>query len=56
MRGRGVPSEYVEGLNDARTKLANFFSSLLETQETVVYNATHGVRSLYRLNVGRVGG
>ena len=32
----------VEGLNDARTKLADFFSILLETQETVVYNALHG--------------
>ena len=30
---------YVEGLNDARTPLAGFFSVLLETQETVVYNA-----------------
>jgi len=29
MRGRGVPLGYVEGLNDARTKLADFFSILL---------------------------
>jgi hypothetical protein len=26
---RGVPSGYVEGLNDARTQLADFFSFLL---------------------------
>jgi hypothetical protein len=30
VKGRGVPSGYVEGLNDARTPLADFFSSLLE--------------------------
>ncbi len=29
MKGRGVPLGYVEGLNDARTKLAGFFSILL---------------------------
>ena len=29
MKARGVPSGYVEGLNDARTLLADFFSSLL---------------------------
>jgi hypothetical protein len=28
MKGRGVPAGYVEGLNDARTKLADFFSIL----------------------------
>ena len=31
VKGRGVPSGYVEGLNDARTLLADFFSILLET-------------------------
>ena len=36
------PLGYVESLNDARTKLADFFSILLETQETAVYNALHG--------------
>ena len=30
VKARGVASGYVEGLNDARTKLADFFSSLLE--------------------------
>jgi hypothetical protein len=30
VKARGVPSGYVEGLNDARTKLAGFFSILLE--------------------------
>ena len=29
MKDRGVPLRYVEGLNDARTKLAGFFSILL---------------------------
>ena len=28
-KGRGVPSGYVERLNDARTTLADFFSILL---------------------------
>jgi hypothetical protein len=30
VKGRGVPSGYVEGLNDARTPLADFFSILLD--------------------------
>ena len=30
VKGRGVPSGYVEGLNDARTMLAGFFSFLLK--------------------------
>ena len=29
VKDRGVPSGYVEGLNDPRTKLADFFNSLL---------------------------
>ena len=29
VKARGVPSWYVEGLNDARTRLADFFSVLL---------------------------
>jgi hypothetical protein len=29
VKGRRVPLWYVEGLNDARTKLADFFSVLL---------------------------
>ena len=29
MKARGVPFGYVEGLNDARTMLADFFSILL---------------------------
>ena len=33
VKGRGVPSGYVEGLNDARTKLAGFFSILLFRHE-----------------------
>ena len=28
VKARGVPMRYVEGLNDARTKLADFFSIL----------------------------
>ena len=30
MKARGVPLGYVEGLNDARTMLADFFNSLLK--------------------------
>ena len=30
VKARGVPLGYVEGLNDARTKLADFFSILLD--------------------------
>ena len=30
VKSRGVPLGYVEGLNDARTKLADFFSILLD--------------------------
>jgi len=30
VKAQGVPSGYVEGLNDARTPLADFFSSLRE--------------------------
>jgi len=29
VKARGIPSWYVEGLNDARTTLADFFSALL---------------------------
>ena len=36
MKGRRVPLRYVEGLNDARTKLAAFFSSLLRFGFAVV--------------------
>jgi hypothetical protein len=32
VKGRGVPSGYVEGLNDARTLLADFFSILQNTK------------------------
>ena len=46
VKGRGVPSGYVEGLNGARTPLEDFFSILLETQETVVYNAIDGEMSV----------
>ncbi len=30
MKGRGVPLGYVEGLNNARTKLADFFNILAQ--------------------------
>ena len=36
VKGRGVPGGYVEGLNDARTKLADFFSIPLEVGEPIV--------------------
>jgi len=32
VKTRGVPQGYVEGLNDARTTLADFFSILLEKE------------------------
>jgi hypothetical protein len=35
-RAEAVPSGYVEGLNDARTMLANFFSILLDVKRTDV--------------------
>ena len=34
VKARGVPSGYVEGLNDARTKLADFFSILLSVHQS----------------------
>ena len=36
VKARGVPLGYVEGLNDARTKLADFFSSLLEKKRVAL--------------------
>ena len=44
MKTRGVPSGYVEDLNDARTPLADFFSILLETI----------MKGLWPVKVGRV--
>ena len=38
---RGVPSGYVEGLNDARTPLAGFFSSLLIGSLSVFEELVH---------------
>jgi hypothetical protein len=35
VKSRGVPSGYVEGLNDARTTLADFFSILLGSQRVI---------------------
>ena len=34
VKGRGVPLRYVEGLNDASTMLADFFSILLRDVKT----------------------
>jgi hypothetical protein len=36
VKTRGVPLRYVEGLNDARTKLADFFSTLLVRHLVVI--------------------
>ena len=36
MKARGVPLRYVEGLNDARTPLADFFSILLNRLRSFV--------------------
>ena len=40
MRGRGVPSGYVEDLNEVRTLLADVFSILLDErmQNDAIYN------------------
>ena len=39
-KGRGVPLGYVEGLSDARTKQAAFFSSLLDAgRDEAAYHA-----------------
>ncbi len=38
VKGRGVPLGYVEGLNNARTLLADFFSILLEEGGYDAYN------------------
>ncbi|MGH7220981.1 MAG: hypothetical protein ACREI1_11720 [Nitrospiraceae bacterium] len=36
-RAEAYPQGYVEGLNDARTMLADFFSILLKADHGVVY-------------------
>ena len=41
VKARGVPSGYVEGLNDVSTLLADFFSILLGIDQTVLADA-HG--------------
>ena len=41
MKARGVLSGYVEGLNDARTKLADFFSSLVRVGGARTYRGQH---------------
>ncbi len=44
---KAYPLGYVEGLSDARTTLANFFSFLLETQGPDVYNpVAKGMRAI----------
>ena len=44
MKGRGVPSGYVEGLNDARTLLEDFFSILLETATPRLLTDIRGIQ------------
>ena len=39
VKDRGVPSGYVEGLNDVRTLLADFFSILLGIDQIVLEGA-----------------
>jgi len=41
VKGRGVPSGYVEGLNEARTPPADFFSILLDD---IVPSGTYPIR------------
>ena len=55
-RAEAYPLGYVEGLNDARTLRADFFSILLETQETVVYNAIAGEAFVSLVNSRSSGG
>jgi hypothetical protein len=59
MKGRGVPFGYVEGLNEARTPLADFFSILLNAfaQQGLILIQWHQVwkqheqlRTIFRLN------
>jgi hypothetical protein len=40
VKARGVPLGYVEGLNDARTLLADFFSSLLAGDSTSILRSS----------------
>ena len=40
VKARGVPLGYVEGLNDARTRLADFFSSLLAGDGTSILRSS----------------
>ena len=40
--GQAYPLGYVEGLNDARTKLADFFSSLLELRNRIDHQLKPG--------------
>ncbi len=44
VKGRSVPLGYVEGLNEARTRLADFFSSLLEENRHISAFDLHLVR------------
>ena len=49
MKVRGVPLGYVEGLNDARTKLAGFLGILL--QGGVVMNAMYALGAVLSLGL-----
>ena len=51
MKARGVPLRYVEGLNDARTLLEDFFSILLDRLRSFVIIIGWGTEGL-RLALG----
>ena len=52
---RGVPSGYVEGLNDARTPLADFFGSLLVLvsigEGSTVVDLEHSMQARYTFSM-----
>jgi hypothetical protein len=43
VKGRGVPSGYVEGLNDARTPLADFFSIMLTQTKEISWQFRYSI-------------
>jgi hypothetical protein len=49
VQARGVPSGYVEGLNDARTMLEDFFSILLQIAAVTVPNLSRHIVQLRQM-------
>jgi hypothetical protein len=44
-RAEAYPLGYVEGLNDARTKLAGFFSLLTQKRPALMWDTTTAIRT-----------